>query len=358
MKRILFVLLMLTGVAYANPKDTIPPTAAQKPPMKLNYEFRRTIFFDSGYVMISYADTASANTHWISRVPGSEIRVGNDRWMRSADTSAWLQFVNTGPGTTANIAPAKTFFGNLSTGTAEADFLPIQWYDSIRKSNDTLYASKRGVWIRVATGVGGGSTPSLQDVISQSGILTTTNDIDDSDGSHQLNIGKNTPFSQIVIGGPVEFQNDVTAPSVTADNVQVDSIKIGNSWFYTAEITIDSTQIVDDIYTTGIELIPSPGAGKAINVITATEYLTFSTAAYVASGSPANIISYSFGADGLRDNGTVFTMGSSNGGTYHDVNFTGTLFVENAPLILWNNDGFTDGNSLIKFYIYYQVITL
>ena len=85
----LLILLMLTGVAYAQEPSYTP--------MKGNYRFKG-IKVDSLFLIPSFADTTTANATNLDSVAGAFIRTGNDFWMRNAELTSWLQNVNIGPG--------------------------------------------------------------------------------------------------------------------------------------------------------------------------------------------------------------------------------------------------------------------
>lgn len=110
MKKILFVLLLISGFAYGQ-----EPTPT---PMKAHYRFFQPITLDTGLYIKGFADTTAANSHWLSDVAGGMIRTGNDFWMRNVGTTAWLQFVNVGTGTFIDTTFWKTGGNSFSFGTS------------------------------------------------------------------------------------------------------------------------------------------------------------------------------------------------------------------------------------------------
>lgn len=94
MKYILTLLFLVSFVAYGQePAYT---------PMRLSYQFRG-IKVDSLFLIPSFIDTNAANNSTMKNVAGSMIRTGNDFWMRNAATTAWLQNVNVGSGSSVNV---------------------------------------------------------------------------------------------------------------------------------------------------------------------------------------------------------------------------------------------------------------
>jgi len=142
---------------------------AQEPPytpMRLNYQFRG-VRVDSLFLIPNYVDTSAANGSLSKRIAGSFIRTGNDFWMRNSDTSAWLQNVNVGSGASPTlnfvnnvfkksgtdsvfyvVAPADTFFSFKDLGvdtTSLSNRINLK-VDSLKRSNDSVYFKRSGVW--------------------------------------------------------------------------------------------------------------------------------------------------------------------------------------------------------------------
>lgn len=158
MKYLLTLLFLASFFAYGQE----PPYT----PMRLNYQFRG-IRVDSLFLIPSYADTNAANGSLSKKIAGSFIRTGNDFWMRNSDTTAWLQNVNVGSGASPTlnfvnnvfkksgtdsvfyvVAPADTFFSFQDLGvdtTSLSNRINLK-VDSLKRSNDSVYFKRNGVW--------------------------------------------------------------------------------------------------------------------------------------------------------------------------------------------------------------------
>lgn len=98
---IILLLICSTSGAQIIWTKNFPPT-----------EFNKPVRFDSGTYNVGFPDTATANLFkvqgvFINSIAGFEIRVGNSKLMRNSSTTAWLEQVNTGPGSTSCIEGLK-----------------------------------------------------------------------------------------------------------------------------------------------------------------------------------------------------------------------------------------------------------
>jgi len=139
----LLILLMLTGVAYAQE----PPYT----PMKGNYRFKG-IKVDSLFLIPSFADTTTANATNLDSISGAFIRTGNDFWMRNAELTGWLQNVNVGPGSSPVTSFVSSIYRKANTDSIKYIINPSdtifaykdRGFDTLRRSNDSIYAYRWG----------------------------------------------------------------------------------------------------------------------------------------------------------------------------------------------------------------------
>lgn len=123
----------------------------------------------------------------------------------------------------------------------------------------------------------------------------------------------------------------------------------------TARLPISSAQILQ-LNTTPLELIPAPGAGKAIEVISCYVQMTFNTTAY-DTNTQLNIIS---------SNGIMFyypNMLAATGNVFCSLllNFTtdSVVITENDPAkVSVQNADPLNGNSDIVIYATYRIMDL
>jgi len=109
MKRILVVLFsLICFIGYAQtPYPTPPQQQGGKGVLVANQGGQRV---DSTLIPPVYSDTAKANRSKTSLYPGSVIRVGDDYYYRSADTSKWLLLAIT----TSNCAGTQLVSGSIT----------------------------------------------------------------------------------------------------------------------------------------------------------------------------------------------------------------------------------------------------
>jgi len=132
-----------------------------------------------------------------------------------------------------------------------------------------------------------------------------------------------------------------------------DSVQIGNDWFFTKKITLDSSDINAGL--TPILAIDAPGAGKAIDVISANAYLDFNSNLYA---NPAFLtLIYNTGTYYYTNESFIISEGASTGSKLAAVP-TAAIFLPDTPVYIQFSDNNTDGDSDINVYIYYRIITL
>ncbi len=220
---------------------------------------------------------------------------------------------------------------------------------------------------------------NIEDVISY-GLHNLQLNNDSIDGGHstldtglvihadQLAYGSLTdgyvPFYDNATGKPTwgYVPRDSTTQYVTPtqlndslNKLTVDSIRIGNTWLYTRQVTVTDTEILD-IHNNPVTLIPAPGAGKAIEIISASMYLDYNTTPYVPNGNDYLSIGHSSITRAWQSYGTSMSVSQDQGSVFRNV--SGDPFINNESIELFDNDGFTGGDSDVKIYLYYRILTL
>ena len=147
--------------------------------------------------------------------------------------------------------------------------------------------------------------------------------------------------------------NGVVKKAAKGGAVTTDSVKIGNDWFYTKKITLDSSDINAGL--TPILAIDAPGAGKAIDVISVNAYLDFNSNLYA---NPAFLtLIYNTGTYYYTNESFIISDGASTGSKLAAVP-TAAIFLPDTPVYIQFTDNNTDGDSDVNVYIYYRIITL
>lgn len=128
-----------------------------------------------------------------------------------------------------------------------------------------------------------------------------------------------------------------------------------------ASYTLTPTQILD-LPNTTVQIIPAPGAGKFIQVISAFSYLHYNSVPYETNGSLCVQYDSSAGLGGpITFSNYLFVFS----GDWIDSNIAGTwngsavsLVNSGVYLSLVNDSSIIDGNSPINVKVYYQTITV
>lgn len=163
MKYLLTLLFLASFFAYGQE----PPYT----PMRLNYQFRG-IKVDSLFLVPSFADTTSANSSTMKNVAGAMIRTGNDFWMRNSTTTAWLQNVNVGTGSSPSVQFVDSVWrvsGKDSIFWRKGGFInKIKDSTGLAKAVDTIYrtSGKDSIFFKIS-----GTTYKIKDSL---GITDTT----------------------------------------------------------------------------------------------------------------------------------------------------------------------------------------
>ncbi len=128
----------------------------------------------------------------------------------------------------------------------------------------------------------------------------------------------------------------------------------GSSDIQTATIHVSSAEILA-LNTSPVELLPAPGAGKAIDLVSLVVRQNFVTTQY-DGGFMAIFPSLYFGVGNISDNisGTQLDFTSSR---ITKMTMNG-LMVENEPLYLGTSANPTNGDGTLDFYITYRIIDL
>lgn len=200
--------LVLSGCAYA-----------QEPiytPMKGNYKFKG-LKADTLLLIPSFNDTTAANTTYLDQVAGAMIRCGNDFWMRNASTTAWLQNVNVGNGSSPAVNFVKKVYRKANRDSIFYIINPTdtqyaftdRGFDTLRRSNDSVYAYRFGTKVFQYKDSGASRLNDSPDRINGTATAKVTSDY-------------NNAFSQ-------EFVNSVgfiVDNSATAQFNDVDDFKV------------------------------------------------------------------------------------------------------------------------------------
>lgn len=142
------------------------------------------------------------------------------------------------------------------------------------------------------------------------------------------------------------------ANSIASDDMSPDVIK-------TLVVSISSAQILQ-AFTTPVEIIPAPGAGKIIIVDDILFKYTHVSTSYVNNSTSA----FKYGGTSITFTATIpaaiFT-GSANASRL--MKDSATSFVtdtcENTSIVWYVNiENFTTGNGTAKIYIKYRIVTL
>ena len=146
-----------------------------------------------------------------------------------------------------------------------------------------------------------------------------------------------------------------TAPLHVVGGIICDSTRIGNDWFYTKKVTLSSTDILNGATNGPFLAIDAPGAGKAIQIISASQYYFFNTTAY--SNGADFALKHGISFPQLM-NFPVLTNNGISFGAIGILNLTPETFMENEPIYIVASSDDADGDGTTSFYIYYRIINL
>lgn len=120
------------------------------------------------------------------------------------------------------------------------------------------------------------------------------------------------------------------------------------------DVALTAAQI-DALNATPIELVPAPGAGKALIFLGAFVYLAYGTVAWAGS-SETIPIKYQ-NASGATVGTITEAFMESTANAYQYIEPVTAVVLANQALVATANADFTTGDSPITIRIYYQVIT-
>lgn len=126
------------------------------------------------------------------------------------------------------------------------------------------------------------------------------------------------------------------------------------------KVTLSNAAILQ-LFTNPVELIPAPGAGKAISLIKGVGRMVFNSVAYATNGT-LNIYNNTVSLP-LMQFPNSFTFNAVAGTTIHQNmpanSGSGKYILENTPVYIKCDTGNpTAGDSPIDLYLYYTIITL
>ncbi len=155
----------------------------------------------------------------------------------------------------------------------------------------------------------------------------------------------------------VDVSDTTDSPQGTSKKSTLRVIRKAMGDIYEAELSITTAQVLA-LNTTPLAIVAAPGAGYAIELLSASMSLTFSSIAY-ATNTTVNVIN----TGAVLAQGSVALGLSATASAIMKFNLTGssgnTQIMENAPLLVNVGVGNpTAGNSGIKVYVLYRIITV
>lgn len=133
----------------------------------------------------------------------------------------------------------------------------------------------------------------------------------------------------------------------------------------TGKIVVSSAHLLS-LFSSPVEIIPAPGAGKMVIIVASFYGLIFGTAQYIVTGSFAPALFYTSSAGNPADvapaQGTVL-QGSASAvqlisGQFVNSLVSGTADFENQPVVLTQDADMTDGDGTGSITVLYSIIDL
>lgn len=133
----------------------------------------------------------------------------------------------------------------------------------------------------------------------------------------------------------------------------------GESFILNTKVSLTAAQI-KTISTIPISVIPAPGAGKVIEIISAFLKFNYGTVPFDASFLNYSLSLYTITADNrqFKTANNILNRTSSTFETFDKLPSAPDQLAENKAIVVEGNDDSTVGDSTIDLYINYRIITL
>jgi hypothetical protein len=275
--------------------------------------------------------------------------------------SLYIQFTNSNTGASTlviNSNTSKPLVSGLSTALSSGDVIGgviyNVVYDGVRFQLKDIVGSGGSTGATGATGptgltgatgptgpAGGGGSSDTLTASTSAGIL-----IESNNGTDVALFGAGGGAGATYYGG-----------------VNVTGALTSASWndVYTTTVTVSSAELLD-LFNTPKTLLPAPGAGKYIALVSIDFVLQYNSIAYTNTGNDI-IILYNAGAvlGGFSGSGFFIAMSS----VIKQMNFLGAISssslsnAENKAIqMVYSTSNLADGNSPLKLFITYKINTL
>ena len=269
--------------------------------------------------------------------------------------------------------------GDISVGKTSANvmFGEVDFYNSDGSGNGAGVRASIIASTGIASGAGGNLRFNINDGVSASvseamridalgnvgiGVTSPTAVLHLKAGTATANTAplkfNSGPLLSIAEAGAVEFLTDAYYGTITTGAARKTFAFVEDNNIYSATVSLNTTQI-KALNTTPVLIVAAPGAGKYIEVISATSELTFVTAAYTTNTS---LILINTGATNYQM--IVSSLSATVSSTYKFVgsNFTpttATQIIANAALnvsVLTGNPA--TGAGTVKIKVLYRIVTI
>ena len=132
----------------------------------------------------------------------------------------------------------------------------------------------------------------------------------------------------------------------------------GESFILNTKVSLTAAQI-KTISTIPISVIPAPGAGKVIEIISAFLKFNYGTVTFDASfGYGLSLYTLTAAVRQFETANNILNRTSSTIQTLDKIGGAPNELVDNQPILVDGNDDSTVGDSTIDLYINYRIITL
>lgn len=193
--------------------------------------------------------------------------------------------------------------------------------------------------------------------IKVGGASNAPTDLDASTDGYIL-IGNGTDINSVAVTGDVTISN-TGVTTISAGAVDEDMLSFSLVSYKSITTQLTSTQVLDMCTTVGgtaVQLIGAPGAGKLIQVVKATAFLDYNSAAYAAGGNV--ILNYdASGGNAVATISSACVTSAVDATEEFDMNTPLLTTSINQPLYIENlSASFTTGNSPLYVHIVYNII--